>query len=90
MAGQPKPMNDEFHVSSLVVQTVPLHVHSVQEAIARLSGTEIKAVTIGGQIIALLETKSEAEFLMRFTEIEHLPRVVSTMLVFHQVETVSG
>ena len=83
-------MNDEFHIASLVVQTLPSNVHSVQEAIARLGGAEIKAVTIGGQIIVLLETKSEAEFLMRFDEIEHLHGVASVMLVFHQVETVGS
>ena len=81
-------MNDEFHISSLVVQALPSNIHSVREAIARLAGTEINAVTIAGRIVLTLVTNSEAEFLMRFTEIEHLPGVVSTMLVFHQVETV--
>src|ERR1041385_4831854 len=89
-AGQPKPMNDEFHISSLVVQTLPSNIHSVREAIVRLGSAEINAVTVGGQIVLTLETNSEAEFLAQFAEIERLPGVVSTMLVFHQVETVGS
>jgi len=81
-------MNDELHISSLVVQTLPAKAPSVQEAIAGVLGAEINVVTVEGRIVLTLETNSEAEFLMRFIEIEHLPGVVSTMLVFHQVETV--
>lgn len=83
-------MGDEFHISSLVVQALPAKVPLVQEAIARLGGTEINAVTVGGRIVVTLETNSEAEFLMRFAEIDHLPGVVSAMLVFHQVESVGS
>jgi periplasmic nitrate reductase NapD len=83
-------MSDEFHISSLVVQVLPAKVQFVQEAIARLGGTEINAVTDGGRIVVTLETNSEAEFLMRFAEIDRLPGVVSAMLVFHQVESVGS
>jgi periplasmic nitrate reductase NapD len=89
-AGRPTPMSDEFHISSLVVQVLPAKVQFVQEAIARLGGTEINAVTDGGRIVVTLETNSEAEFLMRFAEIDRLPGVVSAMLVFHQVESVGS
>ena len=83
-------MEDQFHICSLVVQALPAKVPFVQEAIARLGGTEINAVTDGGRIVVTLETNSEAEFLMRFAEIDRLPGVVSAMLVFHQVESVGS
>ena len=83
-------MSDEFHISSLVVQVLPAEVQFVQEAIARLGGTEINAVTLEGRIVVTLETNSEAGFLMRFAEIDRLPGVVSAMLVFHQVESVGS
>ena len=83
-------MNDEFHISSLVVQALPSDAQRVRDAIALLKGAEISAATIGGRIIVTLETDSEAEFLIRFGEIDRLPGVVSTMLVFHQVETVEA
>lgn len=40
-----------------------------------------------GRIIVTLEAESEADFMMRFSEIDQLSGVVSTMLVFHQVES---
>jgi periplasmic nitrate reductase NapD len=79
-------MHDEFHISGLVVQALPAKAQVVQDVIARLPGAEINTVTVEGRIIVTLETTSEAEFPMRFAEIEHLPGVVSVMLVFHQVE----
>ena len=81
---------NEFHISSLVVQALPSKAPFVQDAIARLAGAEINAVTVEGRIVVTLETDSEAEFLLRFAEIEGLPGVISTMLVFHQVETVGS
>jgi nitrate reductase NapD len=81
-------MNDEFHISSLVVQALPSKARVVEAAIARLPGAEANAVTAEARIVVTLETHSEAEFLMRFREIESLPGVVSTMLVFHQAEKI--
>lgn len=83
-------MDNEFHISSLVVHAVPSKAPLVEAAIARLSGAEISARTIGGRIIVTLETNGEAEFMTRFGEIDRLPGVVATMLVFHQVETVES
>ena len=81
-------MNDEFHISSLVVQALPSEAQRVQQAITRLSGAEINAETMDGRIVVTLETNGEAEFLMRFAEIDRLPGVVSTMLVFHHAEKI--
>ena len=82
-------MKDELHISSLVVQVLPSEARRVQDAIARLRGAEISATTMEGRVVVTLETSSEAEFLMRFREIDRVPGVVSTMLVFHQVENVA-
>jgi nitrate reductase NapD len=83
-------MNDELHISGLVVHALPSEVHVVREAIGDLHGTEIHAVTADARIVVTLETKTDADFLMRFAEIDHLRGVVSTALVFHQVETVGS
>jgi periplasmic nitrate reductase NapD len=83
-------MHDEFHLSGLVVRALPAKTQFVQDAIARLPGAEINAVTVEGRIAVTLETNGEAEFPMRFAEIERLPGVVSVMLVFHQVEPVGS
>ena len=83
-------MDDELHISSLVVQALPSRLRPVREAIMRLAGAEIGAVAPGGRIVVTLETTSEAEFLRRFSQIDRLPGVGSTTLVFHQVETVGS
>jgi nitrate reductase NapD len=83
-------MGDELHISSLVVQALPAMLRPVREAIARLPGAEIAVVAAGGRIVVTLETLDEAEFLKRFAEIDRLPGVISTMLVFHQVEIVGS
>lgn len=83
-------MHAEFHISSLVVQALPAKTQFVRDEVGRLPGAEISAVTVEGRIVVTLETNGEAEFLTRFAEIEHLPGVVSVMLVFHQVEPVGS
>jgi periplasmic nitrate reductase NapD len=82
-------MDHELHISSLVVQALPSKLDTVQEAICRV-GAEIHVVTEEGRIIVTLETRSEADFMLGFAEIDRLPGVVSTMLVFHQVEIVGS
>lgn len=81
-------MDHELHISSLVVQALPSKLQAVQEAIRRVGAAEIHAVTEEGRIIVTLETNSEADFMVGFAEIDRVPGVVSTMLVFHQVEIV--
>ena len=81
-------MGGELHISSLVVHVLPSKVQAVHDAIGHFRGTEIHAVTVEGRMIVTVETKSEADFLKCFNEIDELTGVVSTALVFHQVETV--
>ena len=81
-------MDRELHISSLVVHVLPSKMQAVHDAISHLDGVEIHAVTVEGRIAVTIETKSEADFLKCFTKIDQLTGVVSTALVFHQVETV--
>jgi nitrate reductase NapD len=81
-------MDEELHISSLVVHALPSKVEAVHRAIRQLDGTEIHAVTVEGRMIVTVETRNETDFLKRFAEIDQLTGVVSTALVFHQVEAV--
>jgi len=85
-----KQTSAELHICSLVVHALPSQVQAVRDAISRLHGTEIHAVAVDGRMVVTLETESEADFLRRFAEIDQLSGVVSTALVFHQVETVGS
>lgn len=79
-------MPEEIHISSLVVHARPANARAVCDAIGRLPGAEIHAVTEEGRMVVTLETKGGGDFLARMAEIDRLPGVVSTALVFHQVE----
>ena len=85
-----KRRGSELHICSLVVHAVPSKAQAVHEAIGDLDGTEIHAVTADGRMVVTLEMKSETDFVMRFAEIDQLHGVISTALVFHQVETVGS
>ena len=78
----------ELHICSLVVHALPFKLQAVRGAIDTIADAEICAVTADGRIVVTLETNGEAEFLMRFAEIDRLLGVVSTMLVFHHAEKI--
>jgi periplasmic nitrate reductase NapD len=86
------PMLEEVHISSLVVHARPADARAVSDAIGQLPGAEIHALTEEGRMVVTLETVGEADFLTRMEQIGRLSGVVSTALVFHQVEmsSVSG
>ena len=70
-----KRRGSELQICSLVVHAVPSKAQAVHEAIGDLDGTEIHAVTADGRMVVTLE---------------QLHGVISTALVFHQVETVGS
>lgn len=82
-------MPEEIHISSLVVYALPANIQAVCDAIGRFPGAEVHAVTEEGRIVVTLETAGEVDFLSRMAEIGRLTGVVSTALVFHQVEKLS-
>lgn len=79
-------MPEEIHISSLVVHARRANIRTVCDAIGRLPGAEIHAVTEEGRMVVTLETAGEPDFVARMAEIGRLTGVVSTALVFHQVE----
>jgi periplasmic nitrate reductase NapD len=76
----------EIHVSSLVLHIRPESLPEARAALAMLPGVEVHAES-GGKVVVTLETESEADIVTRMNAISFLPGVLSTALVFHQVET---
>ena len=52
-------MNQEFHVSSLVVLTQPPFRHQLAQQIAILEGAEVHAVSDEGKLVVTLERRSQ-------------------------------
>jgi nitrate reductase NapD len=81
---------EELHVASLVVHALPSKVQAVHDAIGRLYGAEVHAVTVDGRMVVTLDTENEADMLAGIAEIGLLVGVVSAALVFHQTESWRG
>ena len=78
-------MENEIHVSGLVVHVRPSDVKLVHDAIGRLHGAEVHAATADGRFVVTLESASEADTLARVAEIARMPGVLSAGLAYHRV-----
>ena len=74
------------HIASLFVQCQPSKLEAVSSAICELPGAEVPVSEENGKLVVLLELNSEYELLQRTGQIETLPGVISSSLVFHQVD----
>lgn len=79
-------MRAELHISSLLVHARPAAMAEVQAALAALAGVEVHGASPAGKLVVTLETASEGEILARLATIGALDGVLSTALVFHQIE----
>jgi len=79
-------MPGEIHVSSLIVHARPETAAAVEAGIEGIEGAEVRAAQ-EGRLVVVLETRDEQAILDRMHRIGDLPGVVSTSLIFHQVET---
>ena len=79
----------EIHITSLVVQARPAAVGAVRAAIEQLAGAEVHAATADGRLIVTIEAAGPASSAC-LARIGGLAGVVSTALVFHQIEPASN
>ena len=78
-------MSEEVHISSLIVHGMPACLPAIRAAMSAMDGVEIHAEG-DGKLVVVLETANEGEIVSRLGEIGSLDGVLSTSLVFHQVE----
>jgi periplasmic nitrate reductase NapD len=78
-------MREEVHISSLIVQGMPASLPAIRAAMTAMDGVEVHAEG-AGKLVVVLETANEGEIVSRLGEIGSLDGVLSTSLVFHQVE----
>jgi len=84
-----QPLTQEYHITSLVIHADPGHIGQVSADISRLSGTEIHASTQEGKLVVTIEADNQQAVLEQVETINRLPGVLSSSLVYHQVETFS-
>jgi nitrate reductase NapD len=76
----------EVHISSMVVHVKPDHLQTVKKDIEQLPGTEIHGEAGSGKIVVVLETQSQGYITDIIGKIDSLEHVLSTALVYHQIE----
>ncbi|ASJ97758.1 MULTISPECIES: chaperone NapD [Shewanella] len=79
-------MTQEYHVTSLVVHASPSAVTQVTADINALAGADIHAVTDEGKLVITLEGATQGAILDNVEAINALSGVLSSSLVYHQVE----
>ena len=79
-------LGDEYHISSLVVHGRPNEIGAIRRAVEALPGAEVHGVGPTGKMVVTLETAVEQDILSRIDEINLIDGVISTALVYHQVD----
>ncbi|HCG5523646.1 TPA: chaperone NapD [Vibrio parahaemolyticus] len=78
---------NEVHISSLVVHVLPEHLDQIKTQIETYENAEIYGVSPEGKIVVVLETENQGFITDTIDAINNLPNVLSTVLVYHQIET---
>jgi len=81
-------MNQEYHVTSLVVHAAPKAVSQVEINIRALTGADIHAVTDEGKFVVTLEGETQAAILDNVEAINALEGVLNTSLIYHQIDPI--
>ncbi len=83
----PYPPAAWLDVSGIVVHADPAGAAQVCDALGRMRGVTVHAVSPEGKIVATVETASEADSAECFARIGALPGVRATAMAYHQIET---
>ncbi|GAA3715614.1 chaperone NapD [Oceanisphaera sediminis] len=78
---------NEVHISSLVVHAVPQHLNAIKRRIEAFDGAEIYGESEAGKLVVVIETRNQGYITDTIDAINQLEHVLSTALVFHQIES---
>ncbi|GAD79914.1 chaperone NapD [Vibrio ezurae] len=76
----------EVHISSFVIYCAPQAMSSIRNKINSFPSTEIYAES-DGKFVVVMETQNQGFITSTIDEINEQPEVMSTALVYHQIET---
>ncbi|WP_367989762.1 chaperone NapD [Vibrio sp. NTOU-M3] len=78
---------NEVHISSLVVHVPPEQLETIKAEIERFDNAEVFGESPEGKIVVVLETENQGFITDTIDAINNLPNVLSTVLVYHQIES---
>jgi len=76
----------EVHISSMVVHVNPDSLQTVKTSIEQLDGAEIHAESEDGKLVVVLETENQGYITDVIEKISNIDFVLSTALVYYQIE----
>ena len=76
----------EVHISSMVVHASPDGLQAVKNNIGQLPGAEIHGASACGKLVIVLESDSQTHITDVIEKINNFQHVLSTALVYHQIE----
>ncbi|MCC5882663.1 MAG: chaperone NapD [Halomonas sp.] len=80
-------MDDNVHISSLVVQVKPQSVDSIKAQCCAREGVDVPAVDPVGKLVVLLELPSQ-RYIVEFIDwLQAREGVISVSMVYHHVES---
>ena len=78
----------DVHISSLIIYVKADYMLEVKEKIAAIAEAEIYGASEEGKIVTVLETVNQKFVTDIIDKINNFEHVLSTSLVFHQIETI--
>jgi nitrate reductase NapD len=80
----------EVHISSMVVHAKPNNLQTVKTCIEQLAGVEIYGESDDGKLVVVLETENQGFITDVIEKINNIEFVLSTALVYHQIEHIDS
>ena len=80
-------LNNEVHISSLIVHVAPKHLSATRKKIASFDNAEIYGGSPEGKLIVVLETENQGFVSETIDSISNIPNVLNVALVYHEIDT---
>lgn len=75
-------MEEELHIASLVVHSLPARLDTVANQVEAIPGACVHGASAMGKLVVTLETSSAGEMSQRVADIQHMDGVFSAALVY--------
>ena len=75
-----------MNISGVVVRTFPEDIDVVTQSLSALDGVEVHAANDDGRLVVTVEQPGEHGLTDVLEQMQGIPRILSTSLIYHQFE----
>ncbi|WP_327437731.1 chaperone NapD [Pseudomonas donghuensis] len=83
-------MDEALHIASLVVLARPELFEAVKANLRLLDNLELHQQSAAGKVVVVLEAVDEQQILQRIEQINSMPGVLNTALIYHELLAPEG